>query len=67
MSFCWRFYYFEAGADQPYCSRRFFMRARMQRALAHFSRLGGDDILQIVPPVARCAPELCAKSVAPKT
>jgi hypothetical protein len=39
----------------------------MQRAIAHFSRLGGDDILQIVPPVARCAPEFPSNFVAPKT
>jgi hypothetical protein len=50
MSWCWRIYYFEAGSHEPYCSRRFFSRAGMERALARFSRLGGDDILQIVPP-----------------
>ena len=50
MSLCWRIYYFEAGAEQPYCSRRFFSRAGMERALARFSRLGCDDILQIIPP-----------------
>ena len=50
MSWCWRIYYFEAGSEQPYCSRRFFSRAGMERALARFSRLGGDDSLQIVPP-----------------
>lgn len=50
MSWCWRVYFFEAGANQPYRSRRFCSRARMELALARFSRLGGDDILQIVPP-----------------
>jgi hypothetical protein len=50
MSWFWRVYYFEAGAEQPYRSRRFCSRAQMEWALARFSRLGGDDILQIVPP-----------------
>jgi hypothetical protein len=50
MNWCWRVYYFEAGADRPYCSRLFYSRARLESALALFSRLGCDDFLQIVPP-----------------
>jgi hypothetical protein len=50
MSWGWRVYYFEAGAAEPYCTRRFFSRARMELAIARFSRLGCDDVLRVVPP-----------------
>jgi hypothetical protein len=53
MNWFWRVYYFEAGAEQPYRRRRFFTRSHLECALARFSRMGGDDVLQVIPP---CGP-----------
>jgi hypothetical protein len=50
MNWFWRVYYFEAGAELPYRSRRFFTRSHLQCAMARFSRMGGDDVLQVIPP-----------------
>jgi hypothetical protein len=52
MSWCWRVYFFEPGADRAYCSKRYFSRRRMKKAVALYLRLGGDDIMRVVPP--RC-------------
>lgn len=50
MNWFWRVYYFEAGSEPPYRSRRFFTRTRLECALAGFSRMGGDDVLRVIPP-----------------
>jgi hypothetical protein len=47
---CWQFYYFESGANEPYCRKTFRSRKEMECALARFLRLGGDDDLQVVAP-----------------
>ena len=44
MNWFWRVYYFEAGAEQPYRSRRFFTRSHLECALTRFSRMGGADV-----------------------
>jgi hypothetical protein len=50
MSWGWRVDLFEPGADHAYCSKRFFSRRRMKKAVALYLRLGGDDIMRVVPP-----------------
>ena len=47
---CWQFYYFESGANEPYCCKTFRSRKEMEIALARFLRLGGDDDLRVVSP-----------------
>jgi hypothetical protein len=46
----WQFYYFESGANEPYCRKTFRSRKEMEFALARFLRLGGDDDLRVVSP-----------------
>jgi hypothetical protein len=46
----WRARYFEAGSDVAYRTETFFSQARLENAVALYSRLGGDDVLKITGP-----------------